>query len=174
MRLLIIAQILGFIAAELRRSVQICNFSRHSSRKRSTTRQLLDIARSLAVPRQDRGKLMLFETSYGARRCLEPLLRCFLPRCFSSPYKCPIQMAALWRLTNRWSGVGGRPPDTRTVCCRANPDALRVSGGRRLPPDQWFVMRASPLERQFFVWGICMGRRSIEGGSTVAKVLGTA
>ena len=57
-RLLIIAEILGFIAAELRHSVQICNFSRHSSRKRSTTRQLLDIARSLAVPRQDGGKLM--------------------------------------------------------------------------------------------------------------------
>ena len=47
-RLVIIAEILGLIAAELRRSVQICNFSRHSSRKRSTTRQLLDIARSLA------------------------------------------------------------------------------------------------------------------------------
>ena len=36
-RLVIIAEILGLIAAELRRSVQICNFSRHSSRKRSTT-----------------------------------------------------------------------------------------------------------------------------------------
>ena len=33
--------------------------------KRSTTRQLLDIARSLAFPRQDGGKLVLFETSYG-------------------------------------------------------------------------------------------------------------
>ena len=45
--------------------------------KRSTTRQLLDIARYLAVPRQDGGKLVLFETSYGVRRCLEPSLRCF-------------------------------------------------------------------------------------------------
>ena len=78
-RLVIIAEILGLIAAELRRSVQICNFSRHSSRKRSTTRQLLDIAPSLAVPRQDGRKQVLFETSYGVRRYLEPSLRCFLP-----------------------------------------------------------------------------------------------
>ena len=52
-RLVIIAEILGLIAAELRHSVQICNFSRHSSRKRSTTRQLLDIARNLASNRDD-------------------------------------------------------------------------------------------------------------------------
>ena len=90
-RLLIIAEILGFIAAELRHSVQICNFSRHSSRKRSTTRQLLDVAANLAVPRQDSELQVLFETSYGVRRYLEPSLRCFLPRCFFSPYKFPIQ-----------------------------------------------------------------------------------
>ena len=93
-RLLIIAEIYGLPDAELSCSVQICNFSRHSSRKRSTTRQLLDIARSLAVPRQDGGKLVLFETSYGVRRCLEPSLRCFLPRCFFSPYKSAIQKTA--------------------------------------------------------------------------------
>ena len=143
-------------------------------RKRSTTRQLLDIARSLAVPRQDGGKLVLFETSYGVRRCLEPSLRCFLPRCFFSPYKSPYK----WQRSggSRTGGLGGegRPPDTRTVSCRANTDALRVSGGRTLPPGHRFVMRPSPPERQFFVWGICMGRRSIEGESTVAKVLGTA
>ena len=78
-RLVIIAEIYGLTDAELRRSVQICNFSRHSSRKRSTTRQLLDIAPSLAVPRQDGRKQVLFETSYGVRRYLEPSLRCFLP-----------------------------------------------------------------------------------------------
>ena len=69
-RLVIIEEILGLIAAELRRSVQICNFSRHSSRKRSTTRQLLDVAANLAVPRQDGRKQVLFETSYGVRRYL--------------------------------------------------------------------------------------------------------
>ena len=72
--------------------IQICKIL---SPKRSTTRQLLDIARGLAVPRQDRRKQVLFETSYGVRRCLEPSLRCFLPPCVLSPYKSPIQMAAL-------------------------------------------------------------------------------
>ena len=90
-RLLIIAEILGLIAAELLPGRAAAFKCVSSHRKRSTTRQLLDVARSLAVPRQDGGKLVLFETSYGVRRYLEPSLRCFLPRCFFSPYKIPIQ-----------------------------------------------------------------------------------
>ena len=135
-RLLIIAEIYGLPDAELSCSVQICNFSRHSSRKRSTTRQLLDIAPNLAVPRQDGGKQMLFETSYGVRRYLEPSLRCFLPRCFFSPYKFPIQktgaLEAYGRITNRWPGGSARPPDTRRASVFALQDTVRVSASRTI------------------------------------------
>ena len=112
-RLVIIAEILGLIAAELRRSFQICNFSRHSSRKRSTTRQLLDVALNLAVPRQDSELQVLFETSYGVRRYLEPSLRCFLPRCFFSPYKFPIQKTGALEAmrASRTGGLGGASID---------------------------------------------------------------
>ena len=71
-RLVIIAEIYGLTDAEL------CAHSNlQNPGKRSTTRQLLDVAPNLAVPRQDGGKQMLFETSYGVRRYLEPSLRCF-------------------------------------------------------------------------------------------------
>ena len=112
-------------------------------RKRSTTRQLLDIARSLAVPRQDGGKLVLFETSYGVRRCLEPSLRCFLPRCFFSPYKFPIQKTGALEAmgASRTCGLGGARAHLtragrlylpyRTLC------ACQV--GAPPPPDHRFV-----------------------------------
>ena len=72
-----------------------------------------------------------------------PSLRCFLPRCFFSPYKFPIQktgaLEAYGRITNRWPGGSARPPDTRRASVFALQDTVRVSGGRALPPDHRFV-----------------------------------
>ena len=151
--------------------IQICKLT---PRKRSTTRQLLDVARSLAVPRQDSELQVLFETSYGVRRCLEPSLRCFLPRCFLSPYKFPIQktgaLEAYGRITNLWPGGSARPPDTRRASVFALQDTVRVSGGRALPPDQRFVS----LQERCHLYGDLYGGEEHRGRSTVAKVLGTA
>ena len=72
-RLLIIAEIYGLTDAELRRSVQICNFSGHSSRKRSTKHQLLGLARNCSVPRPAAAQLMLIDARYVFSRCLEAL-----------------------------------------------------------------------------------------------------
>ena len=72
-RLLIIAEILGLIAAELlpgRAAAFKCVWSH---RKRSTTRQLLDIARNFSVPRPAAAKLMLIDARYVFSRCLEAL-----------------------------------------------------------------------------------------------------
>ena len=143
-RLVIIAEILGLIAAELRRSVQICNFSRHSSRKRSTTRQLLDIARSLAVPRQDGGKQVLFETSYGVRRYLEPSLRCFsldAPLPHTNPHTNGSAPGG-----SRTAGLGGACAHlTRAQCAVGQPRtpcACQVGAGSPLPHAPGHTMGA--------------------------------
>ena len=69
-RLLIIAEIYGLTDAELPAAFKSA----------TNPQETVDHAPavgcssycSLAVPRQDGGKLVLFETSYGVRRCLEP------------------------------------------------------------------------------------------------------
>ena len=43
------------------------------------------------------------------------------------------------RITNHWSGGSLRPPDTRRASGFALQHTVRVSGGRRLPPDQRFA-----------------------------------
>ena len=72
-RLLIIAEILGLIAAELLpgRAAAFKRVWRH--RKRSTTRQLLDIAPNCSVPRPAAAQLMLIDARYVFSRCLEAL-----------------------------------------------------------------------------------------------------
>ena len=72
-RLLIIAEILGLIAAELllgRAAAFKCVW-RH--RKRSTTRQLLGLAANCSVPRPAAAQLMLIDARYVFSRCLEAL-----------------------------------------------------------------------------------------------------
>ena len=72
-RLVIIAEILGLIAAELLPGRVAAFKCVWSHRKRSTTRQLLDIARSCSVPRPAAAKLMLIDARYVISRCLEAL-----------------------------------------------------------------------------------------------------
>ena len=111
-RLLIIAEIYGLTAAELSCSVQICKIRPQSRGETARARQLLDLASIFSCSVHDGGILMLFETSDGVRRCLEPSLRCFLPPCVLSPYKSPIQMAA-----PPTGGLGGaRAHLTRAQC----------------------------------------------------------
>ena len=112
--------------------IQIC---KKPPGKRSTTRQLLDVAPNLAVPRQDGGKQMLFETSYGVRRCLEPSLRCFSLRCVFSPYKFPIQKTGALEAmrASRTCGLGG----ARAHLTRA---------GRLVPSYALHVITRAPFE----------------------------
>ena len=86
---------------------------------------------------------MLFEPSYGVRRCLEPSLRCFLPRCFFSPYKSAIQMAALLEAmcASRTCGLGGaRAHLTRAGrLCLPYRTLCVCQVGAPPPPDHRFV-----------------------------------
>ena len=108
-RLMIIAEIYGLTDAELRAHSNL----QPPPGKRSTTRQLLDVARSLAVPRQDGGKQVLFETSYGVRRYLEPSLRCFsldAPLPHTNPHTNDRRSGG-----SRTAGQGGAEKCTETV-----------------------------------------------------------
>ena len=75
-RLLIIAEILGLIAAELLPGRVAAFKCVWSHRKRSTTRQLLGLARNYSVPRPAAAKLMLIDARYVISRCLEALQIC--------------------------------------------------------------------------------------------------
>ena len=72
-RLLIFAEILGLIAAELLPGRVAAFKCVWSHRKRSTTRQLLGLARNYSVPRPAAAKLMLIDARYVISRCLEAL-----------------------------------------------------------------------------------------------------
>ena len=59
------------------------------------------------------------------------------------------------RITNLWPGGSARPPDTRRASGFALQDNVRVSGGRRLPPDQRFasLQSAGHLYFNHTKWG---------------------
>ena len=63
------------------------------------------------------------------------------------------------RITNHWSGGSLRPPDTRRASVFALQDTVRVSGGRALPPDQWFVS----LQERCHLYGDLYGGEEHQG-----------